>query len=372
VALRCRPMTGIAAPPDPTERPTRGALPLLVGGAAAVVIFVGVALIASVVTIVTLAALATVLLVPLQARLLERGTRSWVALLAALAVYVGVLAVAGLCLLVGLGGFLRDLPAIEAQLAAFFAGVAESTGGQGTPPAVDASDIVATLRAVASSVLGTLSVLGYSVIVAAYLLLEAPRAHARLRHAFGPATETIARGSALAVRLRRYVLARTVLGAVAAALDVVLLLVLGIPSALLWGVLSFLLSFVPNVGFILALIPPAVLALITGGPLLALAVIAGYTIINVALDYIIQPRFVGASVDLAAVVVTVCLLFWAIVLGPAGALLAVPLTIVVAAVCDAFPETRPLSRLLGQGPVDAAAVPGDASLSMDGPSSSVG
>jgi predicted PurR-regulated permease PerM len=365
-------MSGTAAPQDSTERPTRGALPLLVGGAAAVVLFVGIGLVASVVTIVTLAALATVLLVPLQARLLARGTPAWVALLAALAVYVGVLAVAGLCLLVGMAGLLRDLPALQTQLADFLAGVAEATGGPGTPPPVDASDVADAVRSVASSVLGTLSVLGYSVIVAAYLLLEAPRAPERLRHAFGPATETVARGSALALRLRRYVVARTVLGAIAAILDVVLLLILGIPSALLWGVLSFLLSFVPNVGFILALIPPTVLALITGGPLLALAVIAGYTIINVALDYVIQPRFVGASVDLAAVVVTVCLLFWAIVLGPAGALLAVPLTIVVAAICDAYPETRSLSRLLGQGPVDAATVPGDASLSMEGPSSSVG
>jgi AI-2 transport protein TqsA len=66
----------------------------------------------------------------------------------------------------------------------------------------------------------------------------------------------------------------------------------------------------------------------------------------VTTDYLIQPRFIGSRVDLSPVVVTVSLLFWAVVLGGAGAIFAVPLTIVVAAVADAFEATRPLSRML--------------------------
>jgi AI-2 transport protein TqsA len=146
-----------------------------------------------------------------------------------------------------------------------------------------------------------------------------------------------------------------VLGGVAAVLDTLLLLALGVPAALLWGVLSFLLSFIPNVGFILALIPPTILGLLTGGPLTALAVLVGYVVINIAIDYVIQPRFIGASVDLSPVVITVCLLFWGVVLGPSGALLAVPMTIIAAAVADTFPASRPLGRLLGSGPREARA-----------------
>jgi predicted PurR-regulated permease PerM len=174
------------------------------------------------------------------------------------------------------------------------------------------------------------------------------------------------RGAALAVRLRNYVFARAILGAVAALLDTVLLVVLGVPSALLWGVLSFLLSFIPNVGFILALIPPTLLGLLVGGWGVAIAVVIGYVVINVAIDYVVQPNFVGSTVDLAPVVVTVCLLFWAVVLGPSGGLLAVPATIIAAATFDAFPETRPLARLLGEGrqpvvvpePASAASIKG--------------
>ena len=80
-----------------------------------------------------------------------------------------------------------------------------------------------------------------------------------------------------------------------------------------------------------------------------MAVVVGYSVINVAIDYAIQPRYVGSTVDLAPVVVTVCILFWAVVLGSAGALLAVPATMIAAAVLDAYPGSRGLARLLGQG-----------------------
>jgi hypothetical protein len=140
----------------------------------------------------------------------------------------------------------------------------------------------------------------------------------------------------LANRLRTFVAARAFLGAIAAILDVILLLVLGVPAALLWGLLSFLLSFIPNVGFVVSLIPPTILALLIGGPTLALAVIVGYTVINLAIDYVVQPRFIGGSVDISPVIVTVSIVFWAGVLGGAGALLAVPLTLIVVALADAF------------------------------------
>jgi predicted PurR-regulated permease PerM len=127
---------------------------------------------------------------------------------------------------------------------------------------------------------GGLVMIGYSVPIVAYLLLEAPRADDRLRWAFGARPDVIDRARLLANRLRTFVVARAVLGAIAAVLDVILLLVLGVPAALLWGLLSFLLSFIPNVGFIISLIPPAILAFLTGGPMLALAVIVGYSVIN--------------------------------------------------------------------------------------------
>lgn len=332
-------------PSDPG--PGRHLRPGLVAAAAGVIVLAGVHAAASVVSLVVLSVLVTVLLAPLQAALRHRGWPGIAALLTALAVYIAVLAIAALLLIIGLAGFLRDLPAYQDELERVLIEVGASLGGAGTPPPVDAAAVGDAVIAAADAIVGTTVQLGYSVFVVAYLLLEAPRASERLRWAFGAGTEAVVRGAALAERLRAYLVARAVLGGVAAILDTILLLILDVPAALLWGVLSFLLSFIPNVGFVLALIPPTVLGLLTGGPLVALAVVVGYSVINIGIDFVIQPRFIGASVDLSAVVVTVCLLFWAVVLGGAGALLAVPLTIMVAALFDVFDDTRPFARLLG-------------------------
>ena len=249
----------------PTPATTRSLTPRLVAGAAGVVILFGLHAIASLVVLAVLSILATLLLAPLQADLRRRGLPGWVALVLALGVYIGVLGVAGLILAVGLTGFVRDLPAYRDELEAMLAEIGVVLGGAGTPPPVEVDAVAAVVRGLVDDLVGMLATVGYSVFIVAYLLLEAPRAGLRVRDAFGPDSDVPERGVALASRLRSYVVARAILGAVAAVLDTILLLILGVPSALLWGVLSFLLSFIPNIGFILALIPPTVMGLLVGG-----------------------------------------------------------------------------------------------------------
>ena len=87
------------------------------------------------------------------------------------------------------------------------------------------------------------------------------------------------------------------------------------PLVLLWGVLAFITNFIPNIGFIIGLVPPALVALLTGGWQLALAVVVVYCLLNMVIQSLIQPRFIGDSVGLSATVTFVVLLFWAWVLG---------------------------------------------------------
>jgi predicted PurR-regulated permease PerM len=325
----------------------RSIVPVVVAAGAAILVLAGLHAAASFVILVAYSGIITTLLVPLVEWLRGRGLPGWAGLLVALLVYLVVLVVAGGLLAVGLIGFLRDLPQYRDELEAFLAGLGFAPDGDSSAgSAADAVDGV--VRSLASEALGVLSTIGYSVFIIGYVLYEAPSLPDRARWAFGQQTEFVDRTGALAERLRTYLVARALLGFVAAALDTVLLIVLGVPSAFLWGILSFLLSFVPNVGFILALIPPTVLALVVQGPLVALAVVAGYAIINIAIDYLVQPRFIGSEVDISPTVITVCLIFWTVILGGAGAILAIPLTLVVAAIADAFPDSRPLARMLGQ------------------------
>jgi predicted PurR-regulated permease PerM len=184
------------------------------------------------------------------------------------------------------------------------------------------------------------------VLLMAFMMLEAIDFPAKLRSAFGSRSAAIERLKGLGDCIKSYVLINAAFGLGAAVVNTVLLLVLGVDFAFLWGVLSFLLSFVPNIGFIIALVPPALLALIEFGFTRAAIVVGGYILINFVSDNIIKPKFVGASIGLSPLIVVLSLLFWGWLLGPMGALVAVPLSIAVKFLFDGFEESRWMAKLM--------------------------
>jgi predicted PurR-regulated permease PerM len=121
----------------------------------------------------------------------------------------------------------------------------------------------------------------------------------------------------------------TVFGLIVAIIDVVALLIIGVPLALTWGVLALVTNYIPNIGFILGLIPPTLIALLEDGWGAAIAVIASYSAVNVVIQTLIQPRFTGDAVGITSTVAFLSLIIWAFILGPLGALLAVPATLLV-------------------------------------------
>ena len=130
-----------------------------------------------------------------------------------------------------------------------------------------------------------------------------------------------------ASRVRKYWIVTTVFGLAVAVMDYVALLIIGVPLALTWGVLAFVTNYIPNIGFVIGVIPPALIALLAGGVGDALAVVIVFTVINVVVQTIIQPRFTGDAVGISGTVAFVSLIFWAYLLGALGALLAIPATL---------------------------------------------
>ena len=154
--------------------------------------------------------------------------------------------------------------------------------------------------------------------------------------------------------VRLYWIVTTVFGLLVAILDVVALLIIGVPMALTWGVLAFVTNYIPNVGFILGLVPPTLIALLDGGVGAAVAVIVVYTVINVVVQTLIQPRFTGDAVGITGTVAFVSLIFWAYLLGALGALLAVPATLLVKSLLiDNSPAGRWLGALVNSAPKGA-------------------
>ena len=192
---------------------------------------------------------------------------------------------------------------------------------------VQLSSLAGPAQALLSGISGGVSLLLLIVTVVIFLAFEAASMPERL----GVIRETrphIADGLAnFASRVRKYWIVTTVFGFIVAVLDEIALAIIGVPRFVTWGVLAFVTNYIPNIGFILGVIPPALIALLDGGVGSAVAVVVAYTVINVVVQTIIQPRFTGDAVGISATVAFVSLIFWAYVLGTLGALLAVPATL---------------------------------------------
>jgi AI-2 transport protein TqsA len=130
---------------------------------------------------------------------------------------------------------------------------------------------------------------------------------------------------------RRYLAVATIFGAIVAFLDVIALWILDIRYAWLWGLLAFITNFIPNIGFVIGLVPPTIIALLDHDVLTATIVVAVYCVMNFVIQTIIQPRIVGVTVGLSATLSFLSLIIWTTILGASGAFLAIPLSLFVKA-----------------------------------------
>lgn len=134
---------------------------------------------------------------------------------------------------------------------------------------------------------------------------------------------------------------------------------LGVDFPLLWGLLAFLLNYVPNLGSIIAAAPAVLLAMLQFGPGRALILTLGYVVINIVAGNILEPRLLGKRLGLSTLTVFLSLVFWGWVLGPIGMILSIPLTMILKIALETNEDTRWLAVLLGSGRElrDAAAGP---------------
>jgi predicted PurR-regulated permease PerM len=310
---------------------------------------------------IAFSALAAVICRELQLWLRRKGLRPWLAVtltVVAFVIVIGSLAAAFIASVIALAAELgKNTDALADQLRALAASFGAATGVPvDEVPQVDVATVLSGLRSILGTIGPAVTSLAMAVLIVTYLLLDADRLRGRMLGATSPAI--VGRYDTLATELVVYIRVRATLGAAAAIADTILLLVLGVPYAVLWGVVSFLFSFVPNIGFILALVPPTLLAFMEGGLGPVLLVVGGYTAINLAFDYVLQPRVMSTELDISPVVVITCILVWTFLIGAAGALLAVPLTIALRAVLVPFPGARWFVALLGPVPGDGTEAPG--------------
>ncbi|WIB34367.1 AI-2E family transporter [Curtobacterium sp. MCSS17_005] len=150
-----------------------------------------------------------------------------------------------------------------------------------------------------------------------------------------------------AVLTRRYFGVTAFFAVIVGGLDAAFLALLGVPHPVLWGVLAAACNFIPYVGFVIGLIPPAVIALLDGDPGTAILIVLVYLVLNSLVTTVLPAKVVGDVVGLAMYVTIASLVFWGWVLGPVGSILAVPCTLLLRAVLiDADPRAAWIAPMI--------------------------
>jgi predicted PurR-regulated permease PerM len=283
----------------------------------------------------------------------RKGLRRPLALSAAILVVLAVVVLTAGMIALSVGELVVQVPRYQDRLAEQIATIRDLLAQAGVNTETDAitsiispSMIATFVKPVASAVTGAGAAIFILAFTLIYALAGAGSMRARAEASFGADHRLILGVERFGADLRRYLLVRAELGLFAAVLVFVMLFILGVPLPALWAFLVFAASFIPNIGFILALIPPTILAFLDGGLVPALIVVAGFTVINFLQDHLLQPIVMGSELNLSPLVVMISVIAWAWILGASGALLAVPLTVGLVAIMEAFPGSREIAALL--------------------------
>jgi AI-2 transport protein TqsA len=314
-------------------------LMILLGGGAAVLVIAGLQAASEMIAPIFLALVVTIAVHPIRGYLERRHVPGWasttVGILSAFVVVIGLFVV----LVVALARFatlLTDYQDEFNDLAESVTGTLDDYGiGQrqisSLTDGFDASQLVATIGGWLASLAGVLSGLFFIVTLLLFLGIDAGRFPLKLDQARAGRGTVVSALESFAHGTRQYLVVSTVFGFIVAVVDTTFLAFTPVPAALLWGVLAFITNYIPNIGFVIGLIPPAILGLVEGGPALMVLIIVVYSVFNFVIQSVIQPKFVGDAVGLSGSITFVSLVFWAWVMGPLGALFAVPLTLLVKA-----------------------------------------
>ncbi|MFE3445799.1 AI-2E family transporter [Nocardia sp. NPDC059180] len=361
-----------ASEPPPPASGTVWAIPrgliVLLTIAGAVVAIAGIKAFSGVLGPLFLALMLTVAVQPIQSWVQRRGLPVWAGMVAALVVvYLIIIGLVG-SLVVSAAQLATQLPEYTDQVNDLLAGVRSALADAGVNSeqinnvlsGIDVGKLVQVIEQALQSLLGILSNLFFLLALLLFMAFDGMTMNrkmtivARARPEIAYALETFAHGT------RQYLIVSTVFGLIVAVIDGGALWLMGVPLPVLWALLSFITNYIPNIGFVIGLIPPALLALLDSGPALMLWVIVVYCVINFVIQSIIQPKFVGDAVGLSVTVTFLSLVIWTWILGALGALLAIPLTLLVKALLlDIDPSSRWANVLISSGAGMSGDGPGD-------------
>ncbi len=245
-------------------------------------------------------------------------------------------------------GYAAELEKITDQLFDFLESVgADNSNMQSLADLVEPDAIVAFVKDFLSDLVAILSDGVTVLLILIFLLIGASSFATKTERLIATGNPGLKRLYKFNQDIRHYIIITNNVGMAAGVINALFLSIIGVDFAILWGVLSWLLSYIPMVGFLLALIPPLVLGLLEFGWGTAVIIFVGFILINSAIDDFIKPRLMGQGLDIAPVMVFISVVFWGLILGPLGAILAVPVTVgIKQLLLEPDPDNRWMAELI--------------------------
>lgn len=257
--------------------------------------------------------------------------------------------------------FSNRIPIYQESLSKALTDVAERIAGRRTPLSVEellanvepasAMRLTATVLNALRGVFANAFVILFTVV---FILLEISSFPLKLNAIHPRSRAKIQEFAAFADSLQHYLNLKTLICLLTGLAVGLWVAVLGIDFPVLWGLLAFLLNYVPTIGSFIAAIPAVMLGFIQFGLGRALIAAAGYAVINIVIGNMLEPRVMGKGLGLSTLVVFLSLLFWGWVLGPVGMILSVPLTMTIKIALQNSPRSRWVAILLDRG--DASSI----------------
>jgi len=329
---------------------------LLVGLASIFIIISGVQNLAFILNPILLSLVITIALIPVPGWFARRGVPGWLSLVLTFVIVLGFIGLVLLLVFFGLARLAEVLPSVQTSAAANgdeLINLPNTIFGYRLDEIRAAATAFLTserLTGLATRSLGilftTVSQAFLVMLIFAFMLSAALSLPSSARLGLTAENPLVQQAAALTENVRRYVTLTTSLNLLAAIGNTILLLILGVGPAVLWGLLAWFMGYIPAVGFWVAMIPPLALAFVEHGFTGALVVFIGYTLINGTVENLIKPRRMGRGLKISPVVVVISLFIWGWLLGIVGAILSTPLTLLILSVLELFEGTRWIAMLL--------------------------
>lgn len=327
----------------------------IIVGAAIIILIWGVRGLADILNPLLLAAVIAITLLPVPLALEKRGMKSGLALVLTIVLVVLFVVAFSWLVLASISSMTVDLPGFSDS----YQMRADVVDDQANSIEVLAEQLLTTINRQQYSDLlaGFLSVMATSVsqlfltlLIFIFMLYTALSLPDLSRLGLSEESAGIEQIISLTSDVRRYMTLTTFINLLVGLADGILLWILDVPYAVLWGLIAWVLGFIPAIGFWIALIPPVLLAYSLYGTTTALIVFGGYVIINGTAANFVSPRVLGKGLSISPLIVFVSVFIWGWLLGAIGAILAIPLTMLIIAVLHSSPATQWVARLMSYVP----------------------